>query len=302
MADAPRVSVVLPVHNRRELVRRAIDSVLAQTMSDFELLVIDDCSTDATADVVEEYCSDPRVTLFRNQTNLGPAGARNRGIELARGHYIAFQDSDDRWFPEKLSQQVSALERNPEHQACFCGALYYSQSQCYYIPREGTLDVESAASGDLSTAVLYSNPATPQTMLVKAILFDKVGGFNAALKINEDWDLVIRMAQQARFAFVAEPLVVIYRTADSVSSDRLADTAARERLLTEYAGLIAQHPMSRARQNYIVGSQSIEFQDYGNAVRYFRRAFRDAPSFRSFLQIQRAWWLALSHALTRAAK
>ncbi|MGB3246684.1 MAG: glycosyltransferase family A protein [Sulfitobacter sp.] len=294
MPDVPAVSVVLPVHNRQDLVRRSIDSVLAQTMVDFELLVIDDCSTDATAEVVEKYCSDPRVRLHRNTTNLGPAGARNLGIELARGRYVAFQDSDDRWFPEKLERQIEALESNPDRRACYCGALYYAEDQCYYIPREGTLDAESAASGDLSGAVLYSNPTTPQTLVVERALFDEVGGFDKSLRINEDWDLSIRMAQKARFALVPEPLVVIYRTADSVSSDRAADTAARERLLTEYAELYAKHPTSRARQNYIIGGQSLESRAYRDAVQYFRQSFRDAPSIRCLLQIQRARLRALT--------
>jgi glycosyltransferase involved in cell wall biosynthesis len=298
MADVPAVSVVLPVHNRQDLVRRSIDSVLAQTMRDFELLVIDDCSTDATAEVVEAYCSDPRVRLHRCATNLGPSGARNQGIELARGRYVAFQDSDDRWFPEKLERQIEALGRYPDRRACFCGALYYAADQSYYIPRKGTLNPESAASGDLSGAVLYSNPTTPQTLVVERALLNEVGGFDKKLRINEDWDLSIRMAQKVRFAFVPEPLVVIYRTADSVSSDRAADTAARERLLTEYAALYAQHPTSRARQNYILGGQSLESRAYREAVQYFGRSFRDAPSVRCLLQIQRARLRALVKAYT----
>ena len=124
MPDTPTVSVIMPVHNRHDLVRRSIESVLAQNMTDFELLVIDDCSTDKTAEVVEEFCSDPRVHLHRNLKNLGPGGARNLGIDLARSRYIAFQDSDDRWFPEKLALQIAALESNQDRRACYCGALF----------------------------------------------------------------------------------------------------------------------------------------------------------------------------------
>jgi glycosyltransferase involved in cell wall biosynthesis len=294
MPEVPTVSIVLPVHNRQELVRRSIDSVLAQTMVDFELLVVDDCSTDATAEVVEKFCADPRVRLHRSRTNLGPAGARNLGIELAQGRYIAFQDSDDRWFPEKLALQIAALEESPDRRACYCGALYYAENQCYYIPRQGALDAESAASGDLSGVVLYGNPTTPQTLMVEKSLFDEIGGFDEALRINEDWDLSIRMAQKVRFALVPEPLVVIYRTANSVSSDLVADTAARQRLLSEYATLYAQHSAARARQNYIIGGQSLQSGAHGDAVQYFRQSFRDAPSVRCLLQIQRARLRALT--------
>ena len=294
MAGVPRVSVVLPVHNRENLVRRAIDSVLAQTMPDFELLVIDDCSTDATAEVVEGYCAnDPRVKLFHNETNLGPAGARNRGIDLARSDYIAFQDSDDRWFPEKLARQLEALERDPDKHACICGALYFAQEQCYYIPRHGTMSQESMASGDLSADVLYSNPVTPQALCAKKSLFDDIGGFDTSLRINEDWELAIRMAQKTRFAFVPDPFVVIYRTANSVSSDLSADIAVRKELLNTYEGLFAKRPKLRAWQNYVIAGLSLRSGNHHDAVRYFRRSFRDKPSIRCLLQIQRARLFAL---------
>ncbi|WP_425053154.1 glycosyltransferase family 2 protein [Psychromarinibacter sp. S121] len=296
MTDAPTVSIVLPVHNREVLVRRAIDSVLAQTRQDFELIVIDDCSTDRTVEVVREYCSDPRVRLELNTTNLGPAGARNRGIELARGRYVAFQDSDDRWFPEKLAMQVQAMEDAPDCRASYCGALYYSAAQCYYIPRLSVFDIGDAAQGDISEAVLHTNPTTPQTLMAERTLFEDVGGFDTSLRINEDWELAIRLAQKAKFAFVEEPLVVIYRTANSVSSDKVADTAFRKKLLTDYADLYAKYPEARARQNYIIGGQSIENAATRDAVEYFRRSYRDSPSLKSLIQIWRARLLRLGGA------
>ena len=288
MNDVPSVSVVLPVYNRRDLVRRAIESVLAQTAGDLELLVIDDCSTDGTPEVVAEYCTDPRVRLHRNTDNLGAAGARNRGIDLARGRYVAFQDSDDRWFPEKLALQLAALRDNPGVRACYCGALYYSAQQCYYIPQDAALDAVGAREGDLSVAVLHENPITPQALLVERTLFDEVGGFDTSLRINEDWELAIRMAQKTRFALVGEPLVVIYRTVNSVSSDLVANIAVRKWLLTQYAGLFADNPAARARQNYIIAGQSLRNRAHDDAVAHFRRSFRDAPSLRCLLQIQRA--------------
>lgn len=299
MRHKPTVSVVLPVHNREKLVRRAIESVLAQNMTDFELVVVDDCSADATAAVVEEYCTDPRVQLDRCSENLGPAGARNRGVELSSGNYIAFQDSDDRWFPEKLTQQVSILKKMSDRQACYCGALYYAENQCYYIPRGAAFDLKRAEKGDLSGEVLYGNPTTPQTLMVERHAFDAIGGFDTSLKINEDWDLAIRLAQNVRFAFVADPLVVIYRTDDSVSSDRIADTAARVRLLTEYTTHYAKHPRARARQNYIIGMQSLENGAHKDAVEHLHRSFRDVPTLKCLLQISRARARALKCLVPR---
>lgn len=293
MPDNPTVSVILPVHNRQDLVSRAIDSVLAQTMENLELLIIDDASTDGTPEVIGGYASDPRVRVCRNQTNLGAAGARNRGIEAARGTYIAFQDSDDRWFPEKLALQVAALEKQQEARACFCGALYYSAEHCYYIPDIGISDGLDIAAGDLSRVVLSGNPITPQTLLLERSVFDETGPFDAGLSVNEDWELAIRMAQKVRFAFLPDPLVVIYRTADSVSSDRKGNASVREEMLRRYRDLFDKAPKSRALQHYIIGCIWMENGAHRKAIEHLQQAFRSEPSSRRFLQIQRARLLRL---------
>ena len=291
MDNRPTVSVILPVRNRRVLVRRAIESVLAQTRDDLELIVVDDASTDGSDAVVAEYLGDPRVRLHRNETNLGAGGARNRGIALARGTYIAFQDSDDRWFPEKLARQLAALEAAPDRRICICGAVYFSPDQCYFIPRPGTIDPDRLASGDLSGTVLASNPVTPQTLLVHRSVFEEVGVFDADLPINEDWELAIRMSRRHRFVFVLDPMVMIYRTPDSVSSNRLADAEMRALLLRRYADAYADAPEARAHQNYLVGCLGLEERAYGLAFTHLHRAFRTGPTPRRLLQILRAYML-----------
>lgn len=263
-------------------------------MQDFELIVIDDCSTDGTDEVVAEYCSDPRVRLHRNEANLGPSDARNRGIRLARGKYVAFQDSDDRWLPEKLSCQIAELAVEPKRRACYCGALYFSQDQCYYIPRSALRGPTRPQSGDILTSVLYSNPITPQTLLVERSLFDEVGFFDTNLRINEDWDFAIRMAQSVTFAFIPDPLVIIYRTSKSVSSDKVADVEVREHFLKKYAALYKVHTLALARQHYTIGCMSLDNRAYGNATRHLFRSFRYAPSPRYFVQLLRACTLALT--------
>ena len=103
MTESPKVSVVIPVYNREKYVRSAVDSILSQTFSDFELLVIDDGSTDGSIAVVQSY-RDPRIRLARNNANLGVSATRNKGIQLARGVYLAFLDSDDCAYPDRLKQ------------------------------------------------------------------------------------------------------------------------------------------------------------------------------------------------------
>ena len=112
----PKVTVVIPVYNREKYVGIAVDSILSQTFSDFELLVIDDGSIDRSIDVVLSY-SDPRIRLVCNNTNLGVATTRNKGIQLARGEYLAFLDSDDWAYPERLAKQTAFLDNHPDYAA-----------------------------------------------------------------------------------------------------------------------------------------------------------------------------------------
>lgn len=117
----PLVSVVIPTYNRAEFLPRAVESVLRQTVDDFELIVVDDASTDDTEAVVERF-DDPRVEYVRHGTNRGGSAARNTGIERSSGEYIAFLDSDDEWYPRKLERQVEELRsRSDEWVATYCG-------------------------------------------------------------------------------------------------------------------------------------------------------------------------------------
>lgn len=116
----PVVSVVMPAYNCREYIRQAVGSVLAQTFTRWELLIINDCATDGTLAVARELAeADPRIRVLSNEKNLGVARTRNRGIEAARGRYIAYLDSDDVWLPEKLEKQLALLRRTGAA-LCYC--------------------------------------------------------------------------------------------------------------------------------------------------------------------------------------
>ena len=107
--ETPKVSVIVPTHNRADLLPRAVDSVLAQTYGDYEMVIVDDCSSDNTQDVIAGF-SDPRIRSFRHDRNRGQSAAINTGIAHARGEYIGFLDDDDEWLPTKLEGQVALLE------------------------------------------------------------------------------------------------------------------------------------------------------------------------------------------------
>ena len=106
------VSIIMPSYNTGSFIRETIESVLAQSYSDWELIIVDDCSTDNTDDVVSQYLADERIRYIKNETNSGAAVSRNRALREARGKWIAFLDSDDLWMPEKLEKQLSFMKTN----------------------------------------------------------------------------------------------------------------------------------------------------------------------------------------------
>src|SRR5262249_27061073 len=116
MDTSPKVSVAIPVYNREKYIAQAIDSILAQTFTDFEILIIDDGSTDSSVAIARSY-SDPHIRLVCHATNSGVAVARNSAIAHARGEYLAFLDSDDWAYPQRLAKQVAFLDRHPDYAA-----------------------------------------------------------------------------------------------------------------------------------------------------------------------------------------
>jgi O-antigen biosynthesis protein len=224
----PDVSVVLPTYNRADLLGRSIGSVLAQTFDRFELLVVDDGSTDATADVVGRF-GDDRIRYMRGTRNRGPAAARNAGIAAARGALLAFQDSDDEWLPDKLRQHVDAFAGAPVP----VGVVY---SDMLWVGTDGT---EAYRRSPTVVPHRLIDPATGfyqvyhlgiQSAVVKRECFARVGGFDDRLPAFEDLELLIRLSRDYEFLHVRQALVR-YHQADGRSSNLAAEYRARCLLL-----------------------------------------------------------------------
>ena len=185
----PVVSVIIPVHNRPEGLRRAMESVSSQAFDELELIVVDDASDDGTPDVIAAF-DGPRVRGIRLDRNSGVAEARNRGIAAARGRYVAFLDSDDAWLPGKLAAQVAALDAAPPSVALVYGGLRVLGPQ-------GEHDWQPQVSGYVFPAMLAANRmfAAPSTMLVRREVFDWLGGFDSTLTAIEDYDILLRICR-----------------------------------------------------------------------------------------------------------
>jgi glycosyltransferase involved in cell wall biosynthesis len=258
MQKGPRVSVVIPTYNRAARVQRAIDSVLAQTVGDVEVIVVDDGSTDETPRVLAGY--GPRIRALR-QANLGVSAARNAGIAHARGHWIALLDSDDEWLPDKLEQQLRLVE-------AAAGSIGVCFTDC-------TLVGDGAAEDTLFGVASFrcDSPASPivadataavisrlhvihtSSLLIERRLLEPAPAFDPALKVAEDTDLLFRLALRTRFAAVDVPLVRLL-AARAAGTPRLSDAyvqqrdegfADRVRVFSGWQPLVAGQSVLRAR-------------------------------------------------------
>lgn len=208
----PLVSVVIPTYNRRESLLEAVQSALGQTYNHLEILVVDDGSTDGTRDLMAQRYRDNPAIRYLWQPNLERAAARNAGIRAARGEYIAFLDSDDRWSPRKTEMQVQRLDALPEVDVVACGLQFVDERGVAAEPfvRER---VQGITCGDVFASLLYQNVlGTPSSVMVRRNALDGSGLFdtNPVLTSIEDWELWLRLAYKARVEFIPEPLT-LYR-------------------------------------------------------------------------------------------
>ena len=199
-----RVSVVIPAYNAAETIAQTIGSALAQTITDLEVIVVDDGSTDATPAVIKSI-SDSRLRLVE-RSNGGVAAARNTGIAAARGEWIAFLDADDIWLPTKLERQLVLMQ---EHPGCMAsqGSAYFVDNDLQRLSLSRCLPVDSP----LLAFLRFQNlPNAASSWIVKRELLDRIGGFNTALIILEDWEFSLRIARFGNPLCIAEPLT-LYR-------------------------------------------------------------------------------------------
>jgi len=236
----PAVSVVLPTYNRAPLLGRALRSVLGQSYEDFELLVIDDGSTDGTDGVVAAF-GDPRVRYVQLARNTGAGAARNVGIRMSRGKFLAFQDSDDEWLPSKLAKQVSAFGRGPSE----LGVVYSDMQRVW-----GDGSATYLAAPDVHPGQLVGTSAWfyqvcdlgVQSTLIRREWLDAAGHFNEELPALEDLEMFIRLSRLCAFQRLRGPLVR-YHDTQGLSKDRYAKWVSRKVILRlYYKELLARNP------------------------------------------------------------
>jgi glycosyltransferase involved in cell wall biosynthesis len=217
-----KVSVIIPTHNRAKYLIEAIKSVLDQTFKDFELILVDDGSTDNTRDIIENF-RDNRIRYIY-QDNGGVSSARNTGIKAADGEYIAFLDSDDTWLPENLELKVKLLDSRPDL-GLVCSDAYVVDNGTGTTPRRFWNKTRFKYSGSPEQAaksplkdLLYRNCfIMPQATIIPSKVFTTIGYFDESLPTSEDWDLFVRIVQRFPIEIINVPLLKIRRHNTSLS-------------------------------------------------------------------------------------
>jgi glycosyltransferase involved in cell wall biosynthesis len=272
----PLVSVVIPTYNYARYLPEAIDSALAQTFTDREIIVIDDGSTDDTAQVVRRF--GDRV-IYEAQVNAGLPAARNRGCALARGEYLAFLDADDVWMPDKLERQLRTLRENPTA-VMVCGMM--NRIDIDGKPLQGIKP--GLWPGETAMEMLERGTALPSTWVVRRSCFERTGGFDPNLTAMEDYEFAIRVANDGR-VICLPGIFANYRVhADSFSHQTERFLLGYLQVFEKLLGVIDDRAMrrlmrcSQARYRYRLAKTRLAKGDFGSARRLIVEALCSAPA------------------------
>lgn len=208
-----KVSVIIPTYNREKTLKRSVDSVLKQTYTNIEVIIVDDCSIDNTEEIVKSW-GNSKIKYYKLEKNSGACVARNYGIEKATGEYIAFQDSDDEWYKNKLELQMKEITNsNVDLVFCALNRIKDGQNRKEKIPGD---NIE--CSNNFTNRLLMDSCVSTQTILAKKYVFNKEK-FDPELPRFQDWDLMIRISKKYKIGYIDMPLLNLYIQKDSITKN-----------------------------------------------------------------------------------
>jgi glycosyltransferase involved in cell wall biosynthesis len=284
----PTISVIIPTYNRARLLPRAIESVLKQTFTDFELIIVDDGSTDNTKEVINSYIKkDNRITYVYQENSGGPAKPKNTGIKIAKGEYIAFLDSDDEWLPSKLEKQYKLYEDNNNKNNNIglvgCGSINIRNKKEIYIPIK-------SLNANSKKLLIRCVPHSSSSIIIKRSIFKKVGLFDENIKIGEDRELYIRINKKYKFLFIQEPLFNYYIHDNNISiSDNKKGTARRVKnrlyIMKKHKNIYKKYPNLYYNELKKIGTFYMLNKEYISARKNFIKAMRIKPFSRIYINL-----------------
>lgn len=209
------VSVIIPTYNRSKTVIRSINSILCQTYSNIELIIVDDGSDDNTYELVSAV-QDERIMYIRNIKNVGVAQARNIGVKFSKGDYIAFNDSDDVWKQDKLEKQLKFLCNNQNYHLCYCSYVLHKEDKLIEFPNKSIEKYKM--SGNIYEYLLERNWIGTPTIVISRKAFLDVCGFNKKLRALDDWEIVIKVSRLYQIKFLDDVLVDAYYSSNGITA------------------------------------------------------------------------------------
>lgn len=225
-----KVSVILPTYNRAKIIQKSIESVLNQTVKDIELIIVDDGSNDNTKEVISEI-KDSRIKYILLEKNGGVSNARNIGMQNATGEWIAFEDSDDIWHPEKLQKQLEYAKDHTKCEVIYCAYSITVSGVNYVVPSR---NYKRNLKGYIYKDLLLKNTIGAPTLMFKRKILNENIRFCSELKSLEDWDFALLISKNREVGFVSEVLVNAGTTGGGVSSNRTNYYVAKCKILVRH--------------------------------------------------------------------
>ncbi|WP_428909677.1 glycosyltransferase family 2 protein [Niallia sp. Krafla_26] len=245
------ISVVIPTFNRAHLLPKAVNSVLEQTLEPLEIIIVDDLSTDNTREVVQSFNND-KIKYVVNKRTKGANGARNTGILLAKGDYIAFQDSDDIWLPTKLETQIKYIEDHPDVDMVFCSLKINNilDNISRVVPKR------KVKSDEIKGLLERGNFISTQTILLKKKVAEG-NLFDESLMRFQDWDFVIRVSKKHTIHHLNQVLALAEVQNDSISK-KVNQIQALKMFFTKYKELETANLITKSLYHDILASENKE--------------------------------------------
>ncbi|OQX91514.1 MAG: hypothetical protein B6D58_07700 [candidate division Zixibacteria bacterium 4484_95] len=285
----PLVSVITPLYNSEKYIGETIESVIGQTYHNWEMVIVDDCSTDSSADIVEKYSKkDPRIRLIKCEKNFGgPARPRNIGIKNAKGEYIAFLDSDDRWYPEKLFSVKRIFELYPD-----VDIVYHAELEVSLDGRKKILDYGQVKEPAYEDLLFRGNKLLTSATVVRRDVAIEVGGFSKNMDFNsvEDYDFWLKLARLgSKFYYLNHVLGEYYRGPESLTNkieyhaqnafnvykSHLEQLRAEGKLTgSDFNKFLATREVQKL---YNIGRRYHQVNSYQKSRRFFVRAIKRRP-------------------------
>ena len=268
----PLISIIMPTFNRAHILGRSINSVINQTYHDWELLLVDDASSDNTSEIILSY-NDNRIKYYTHSRNMGGNAARNTGLRHARGNYIAFLDSDDEWMPTKLERQLAIIDdRESEAGVIYTGFSYINGNNQVikkFVPK---------VNGNIRPDIFHKNYiGTLSTLLALKECFRECGGFDETLPSCQDWDLYIRISEKYKFVGIKETMVLFHVDGVRISTNALKRALGHQIFLLKHFKEISSRKRYLSYHYYVIGVDLLYSNRFRVAQYFLRQAVKKCP-------------------------